>query len=50
VVWPDGRGAIRRTLTGSAAEPAAAGAGLADELLRAGADEILNAVRNGVMP
>jgi len=50
VAWPDGRGAIRRTLTGSAAEPAAAGAGLADELLRAGADEILNAVRNGVMP
>ena len=50
VVWPDGRGAIRRTLTGSAAEPTAAGAGLADELLRAGADEILNAVRNGVMP
>ena len=50
VAWPDGRGVICRTLTGSAAEPTAAGAGLADELLRAGADEILNAVRNGVMP
>jgi hydroxymethylbilane synthase len=49
VAWPDGRGAIRRTLTGSPADPAAIGAGLADELLRAGADEILNAVRSGVM-
>ena len=50
VAWPDGRGAIRRTKTGSAADPAAAGAGLADELLRAGADEILSAVRSGVTP
>ena len=50
VAWPDGRGAIRRTSTGSAADPAAAGARLADELLRAGAEEILNAVRSGVTP
>lgn len=48
VAWPDGRGMIRRTWTGAAADAAAAGAGLADQLLRAGADEILNAVRTGV--
>jgi hydroxymethylbilane synthase len=48
VAWPDGRGAIRRTSTGSASDPATLGARLADELLRAGADEILNAVRSGV--
>jgi hydroxymethylbilane synthase len=50
VAWPDGRGAIRRAFAGTSADPAAAGAGLADELLRAGADEILNAVRSGVTP
>jgi len=50
VAWPDGRGAIRRRSAGSAADPAAAGARLADELLRAGAEEILNAVRSGVTP
>jgi hydroxymethylbilane synthase len=48
VAWPDGRGAIRRTLTGSSAKPAATGAALAGELLHAGADEILSAVRSGV--
>ena len=50
VAWPDGRGAIRRRSSGSAADPGAAGARLADELLRAGAEEILNAVRSGVTP
>ena len=50
VAWPDGRGMIRRTSTGLATEPAAAGARLADELLRAGADQILSAVRTGVTP
>jgi len=50
VAWPDGHGAIRRTSTGSPADPSAAGARLADDLLRAGADEILNAVRSGVTP
>jgi hydroxymethylbilane synthase len=50
VAWPDGRGVIRRTSTGLATEPAAAGTRLADELLQAGADEILNAVRTGVTP
>ena len=48
VAWPDGRLAIRRTFTGSASDPATVGARLADELLRAGAAEILNAVRSGV--
>ena len=48
VAWPDGRRAIRRTSTGSVSDPATVGARLADELLRAGADEILNAVRSGV--
>jgi len=48
VAWPDGRLAIRRTSTGSASDPATVGARLADELLRAGAAEILNAVRSGV--
>ena len=50
VAWPDGRGMIRRTSTGLVTEPAAAGARLADELLGAGADQILNAVRTGVTP
>jgi hydroxymethylbilane synthase len=50
VAWPDGRRAIRRTSTGPAADPASVGIRLADELLRAGADEVLNAVRNGVTP
>jgi hydroxymethylbilane synthase len=50
VAWPDGRSAIRRTRTGSRADPEAAGAGLADELLSAGAEEILSAVRSGVTP
>ena len=50
VAWPDGRGVIRRTSTGLATDPAATGTRLADELLQAGADEILNAVRTGVTP
>jgi hydroxymethylbilane synthase len=50
VAWPDGRHAIRRTSTGSVADPAAVGSRLADDLLRAGAEEILNAVRSGVTP
>jgi len=50
VAWPDGQGLIRRAATGLATDPAGVGARLADELLRAGADEILNAVRTGVTP
>lgn len=50
VAWPDGRGMIRRTSSGLFTEPGAAGTRLADALLQAGADEILNAVRTGVTP
>jgi hydroxymethylbilane synthase len=50
VVWPDGRQPIRRTVTGPAATAATLGARLAEELLEAGAAEILTAVRDNVAP
>lgn len=48
VAWPDGRRAVRRTVTGGMQEAAALGEKLAAELEAAGAAEILSAVRNGV--
>lgn len=50
VVWPDGHQAIRRTATGPVENAAALGARVAEELIAAGAAEILTAVRNGVTP
>lgn len=50
VIRPDGRDAIKRTATGSAVDPMAVGTRLAEELLRGGAEEVLNAVRSGVTP
>ncbi len=50
VASSDGRKAIRRTATGPPDEPAALGSRLAEQLLEAGAGEILAAVRNGVTP
>ena len=50
VAWPDGHDVIRRTVSGSTAQAAALGRQLAEELVTAGATEILSAVRNGVMP
>jgi len=43
----DGRRAIRRTVSGTFDDPAAIGTQLARELARAGASEILDAVRSG---
>jgi len=48
VAWPDGHDAIRRGVTGSTRQAAALGEQLAEELVAAGAAEILSAVRNGV--
>jgi hydroxymethylbilane synthase len=45
VATPDGARAIRRSVEGAARDPAGLGARLADELARAGAAEILDAVR-----
>jgi hydroxymethylbilane synthase len=48
VASPDGRDAIRRTVKGSARSAAALGRKIADELVEAGAADILSAIRNGV--
>jgi hydroxymethylbilane synthase len=48
VAWPDGRGAVRRSVKGPAQQAAALGEKLADDLVAAGAADILSAVRNGV--
>jgi hydroxymethylbilane synthase len=45
VASPDGRLTVRRETSGSAQDPAEVGARLADELVRAGAAEILDAAR-----
>jgi hydroxymethylbilane synthase len=45
VGYPDGRSRIRDRIDGGLDEPEALGAGLAQRLLRAGADAILKAVR-----
>jgi hydroxymethylbilane synthase len=50
VAWPDGRGAIRRSATGTAGEAEALGARLAEDLVTAGAAEILASVRSGATP
>jgi hydroxymethylbilane synthase len=50
VAWPDGHDVIRRTVSGSTGQAAALGRQVAEELVTAGATEILSAVRNGVMP
>jgi hydroxymethylbilane synthase len=50
VAWPDGRNAIRRAITGSVDQAEALGSKLAEQLVAAGAAEILSAVRNGVTP
>ena len=47
VATPDGTRAVRRTVEGSARDPEELGTRLADELARAGATEILAAVRSG---
>ena len=46
VAVPDGTRVIRRRVEGAAADPAGLGARLADELARAGATQILEAVRS----
>ncbi len=48
VARPDGGDAIRRTVSGSTRDAVALGQKLANELVAAGAAEILSAVRNGV--
>jgi hydroxymethylbilane synthase len=48
VAWPDGRDAIRRTVNGPTEQATALGEKVADELVAAGAADILSAVRNGV--
>lgn len=48
VAWPDGRDAIRRTVNGPTQQATALGEKVADELVAAGAADILSAVRNGV--
>lgn len=48
VASPDGETILRRVVRGSAERPAVLGARLAEELVAAGAAEILSAVRNGV--
>jgi hydroxymethylbilane synthase len=50
VAWPDGHGAIRRAASGTAAEAEALGARVAEDLVAAGAAEILASVRNGATP
>ncbi len=50
VAWPDGRDAVRRTVTGAADQAEALGNTVANQLAIAGAAEILSAVRNGVTP
>ena len=50
VAWPDGHDVIRRTVSGLTGQAAALGRQVAEELVTAGATEILSAVRNGVMP
>ena len=50
VASPDGREALRQTVKGSAASAAALGRRLADQLVEAGAADILSAIRNGVTP
>ncbi|HEU4939317.1 MAG TPA: hydroxymethylbilane synthase [Vicinamibacterales bacterium] len=50
VASPDGRDVIRRTVSGLTGQAAALGRQVAEELVTAGATEILSAVRNGVMP
>jgi hydroxymethylbilane synthase len=45
VATPDGTRVIRRSVDGAASDPAGVGARLADELARAGATEILDALR-----
>ena len=47
VAWPDGRDAIRRSANGPASEAEALGARVAEELVAAGAAEILSSVRSG---
>jgi len=48
VAWPDGRDAIHRSVKGPADQAPALGEKVADELVKAGAANILSAVRNGV--
>jgi hydroxymethylbilane synthase len=50
VAWPDGRDAIRRSRKGTAGEAEALGARLAEDLVAAGAAEILASVRSGATP
>jgi hydroxymethylbilane synthase len=50
VARPDGGRAVRRTVSGSTQDAVALGRKLADDLVAAGAAEILSAVRNGVTP
>jgi hydroxymethylbilane synthase len=50
VSTPDGQRAIRREASGTLGDPAALGARLAEELAKAGAAEILDAVRSGTNP
>jgi len=50
VAWPDGSRAIRRTLKGPTEHAHVLGSKLADQLIAAGAADILSAVRNGVTP
>ena len=50
VAWPDGHDVIRRTVSGLTGQAAALGRQVAEDLVTAGATEILSAVRNGVMP
>jgi hydroxymethylbilane synthase len=50
VAWPDGHDVIRRTVSGSTEQAVALGRQVAEELVTAGATEILSAVRNGVTP
>jgi len=47
VAWPDGREAIRRSAKGPAGDAEALGARLAEELVAAGAAEILASVKSG---
>ncbi len=50
VARPDGGHAVRRTISGSTHDAMALGQKLADDLVVAGAAEILSSVRNGVTP
>jgi porphobilinogen deaminase len=46
----DGARVVKRSITGTAADPAAAGRALAEELARAGATAILDEVRRAQGP